>query len=420
MTVVMWIALTLAQKLIGPTEWGVFGTATAILTSIFMLSEYLALQSMVNFGVIPERRREALTVAATVHLLFCAVANAAVFLAREPIAQMYHEPKLATALSYMPLVSIGFLVRSFMLKVAMIDIDVRTTFFIEMGWTVSTVVLVVYGRFSGTLVDANDMMVVYAIGSAGSAAVGTLMLHKVVRFTRAIDRANTIQMLRIGVAQFGSAITTVLQTQGDMLVLKWFASSAVVGNYDIAKKAFRGFEAMRDAAALLIYPAVARLSAEGRRGELVALLEKMVGFMIVFIVPIVIAIELGPTDALFDMIFKGKFTEVAGIFRVMCLAALAIPFSMNMYVLGAMSEARRYFRVTLTAAVVSVVSLLVLVPPFGARGAALSVVASYTMLGILSTITVRRRVPYSITGALNRWRDITRYAGRLWRRLLKR
>lgn len=229
-----------------------------------------------------------------------------------------------------------------------------------------------------------------------------------------------MRMFRFGLAQFGSAATMVLQTQGDTLILKKFASSAVVGNYDTAKKFFRGFEALRDAGALFVYPAVAKLTAERRQGELVLLLEKMVGFMIIVVTPIVLVVWLGPTEHIFNIIYKGKYQEAATIFKYLSLAALAIPFSMNTYVLGGMGEARRYFRVTLTAALCSVIAAVTLVPILNAKGAALAVVVSFFTLGIFATREVRRRVPFSLASAFGRWRDALNFVLRLWRRGMRK
>jgi O-antigen/teichoic acid export membrane protein len=381
-----------------------------------MLSDSLALQSMVNFGMDESRRGQALTFSAIVHTLFILPCTLAVYLLRAPIAGFFNEPALITTLGYFPLVSLGFFLRNYFLKVAQLHIDTRSTFFIDLAWVGMTVVLIVTGWVRGTLVDANDMMVISAIAAGVSSLAGLWIYRNQVRLTARLDGEYCMRMFRFGLAQFGSAATMVLQTQGDTLILKKFASSAVVGNYDTAKKFFRGFEALRDAGALFVYPAVAKLTSERRQGELVLLLEKMVGFMIIVVTPIVLVVWLGPTEQIFNIIYKGKYQEAATIFKYLSLAALAIPFSMNTYVLGGMGEARRYFRVTLTAALCSVAAAVTLVPVLNAKGAALAVVVSFFTLGIFATREVRRRVPFSLSSAFGRWRDALNFVLRLWRR----
>lgn len=420
LSVLMGFAFIIPQKVIGDSHWGIYASAQALLTSIYMLSDSLALQAMVNFGMDEAHRRQVLTISAIIHTGFIALCTAAVYFNRETIALFFNEPALVTTLGYFPVVSLGFLLRNYFLKVSQLHIDTRATFFIDLAWIGTTLVLIILGWTQRTLVDANDMMAISGFASGASSLAGLWIYRKRVRFTLSFDRAYGIRMIRFGIAQFGSAVTMVLQTQGDTLILKKFVSSAVVGNYDTAKKFFRGFEALRDAGALFVYPAVAKLTAERRRDELVLLLEKMIGFMVIVITPIVLLVWLGPTEYLFNLVYKGKYQEAPIIFKYLSLAALAIPFSMNTYVLGGLGEARRYFRVTLTAASLSVVAALVFVPLLGAVGSAIGVVVSFATLGVLATRSVQSRVPFSLVSALGRWRDALNFVMRLWRRAMKR
>lgn len=414
------LAFIIPQKVIGDTHWGIYSTVQAILTSVYMLSDSLALQAMVNFGMDPERRRQALTLSAIIHTLFIAVCTTAVYFGRELLADFFNEPALVVTLGYFPVVSLGFLLRNYFLKVSQLHIDMRATFFIDLAWIGTTVLLIFYGWRSGTLIDANDMMVISAIASGASSLAGLWLFKDRVRMSFELDRVYSIRMIRFGIAQLGSAVTMALQTQGDTLILKMFVSSAVVGNYDTAKKFFRGFEALRDAGALFVYPVVAKLASEKRRTELVLILEKMIGFMMIAVVPLVVLVWVGPTDAIFDWIYKGKYQEAPVIFRYLSLAALAIPFSMNTYVLGGLGEARRYFRVTLISASLSVAAALTFIPILGSRGAALGVVVSFLSLGILATQAVHARIPFSFRGAFGRWRDALSFITRLWRRAMRR
>ena len=68
--VLLGVAFVLPQKMIGARNYGIFVSAQTILTAIYMLSDGLALQSMVTFGAEPRRRAEAMTIAAMTHTLF--------------------------------------------------------------------------------------------------------------------------------------------------------------------------------------------------------------------------------------------------------------------------------------------------------------------------------------------------------------
>ena len=413
---VMGLAFVLPQKMIGDQNWGIFVTAQAILTTIFMLSDGLALQSMVTFGMEKHRRAEATTISAIVHVAFIGVCTAIVYLCRHLLAGFFGEPQLAGTLELFPLVALGFLLRNFFLKVAQLDIDMRRMFFIDAAWVAATSLLLLVGWTRRTLVTADDMMYVTARSASVSSLVGLILSARHLRATLRVERDTLRQAMRFGVAQCAAAATLAAQTQGDVLLLDRFATAATVGNYDVAKKFFRGFEALRDAAAMFVYPAVARLRAQSRMTEMVLMVEKMIGFTLVVVVPLVALVWVLPIERLFGFLYKSQYEQVPQIFRLLSLAALGIPFVLNLNVLNGLGDARAGFRTTLISSAVFFATALLLVPPLGADGAALAIVASFFALGIGSTLAVRRHVRFSLVGALGRWRDAFAYGLRFWKK----
>ncbi|MBC8145366.1 MAG: polysaccharide biosynthesis C-terminal domain-containing protein, partial [bacterium] len=317
---------------------------------------------------------------------------------------------------WFPLVALGFLLRNYFLKVSQLDIDIRSMFLIDAAWVLATAVLVAWAWVQKTLVTADDMMIVSALSAIVSSLTGIALCARRMQLARSIHRPELRQAITFGLAQCAAAATLVVQTQGDTLLLARFASMSVVGNYDVAKKFFRGFEAIRDAGAMFAYPAVARLRAQGRTTEMVLMIEKMIGFTLVVVIPMVVIVWLAPIERIFGALYKSTFDQVPHIFRLLSLAALAIPFVLNLSVLTGLGDARAGFRSTLISSIVFVVAALLFIPRLGADGAAIAVVASYVALGIGSTIGVRRHVAFSLPGAIGRWRDAFDYAMRYWRR----
>src|SRR5687768_1767026 len=164
--VLLGVAFVLPQKMIGAENWGVFVYAQTILTSIFMLSDGLALQSMVTFGMEPHRRAQAMTISALMHATFIGACTLLVYVGRHEIAAIVREPGLASTLELFPLVALGFLLRNYFLKVSQLDIDIRSMFFIDAAWVVATAVLVGWGWMQKSLVTANDMMIVSALAAS--------------------------------------------------------------------------------------------------------------------------------------------------------------------------------------------------------------------------------------------------------------
>jgi O-antigen/teichoic acid export membrane protein len=414
--VLIGLAFILPQKMIGESNWGIYLTAQTLLTAVFMLSDGLALQSMVTLGMDERRRPQAMALAATLHLLFIGACTLAVYLLRREIATFYGQPSLVGALELFPLVAGGFLLRNFFLKVAQLHIDTRAMFVIDAAWVGSLVVLVLIGWRQRLLATAEDMMVVSAISATASSLVGLLLGARRTRLSWRLDRPFVREVVSFGSAQFAAAATLVVQSQGDVLTLGRFASPAVVGNYGVAKIFFRGFEALRDAASMFVYPAAARLRAQGRLPEMVLMVEKMMGFTMIVVVPLVVLMWIAPIEAFFNFLYPSGYDQVPTLFRILSIAALAIPFALNLNILNGIGDARAGFRSTLASSASFFVVAFLFVPPLQGVGSALAVIASYVVLAIASTWSLRSHVPFSIASSFGRWRDALAYASRAWRR----
>ena len=413
----MVVVYFIPQKVIGESQWGLFTISQAFITIMYLLSDGFALQIMVNFGVREQHRRQATSVAAILSFLFLSVFTAMIYFGREVIADITSKPELIPILGVFPLVALGFFVRNFTLKTAQLRIDTRGTFFIDAAWVGTSALLFALGWSNGWLVDAVDMMYVSAAAAGFSSIIGVIVYGRYIRFTFNFDWLLLRRMVRFGIGQFGSAATMALQAQGDLLILGTLVGSATVGNYDVAKKFFRGFEGIRDAGALFIYPAVARLSAQGRLDELKTMVEKMIAFMGITIFPIVLLIWVGPIELIFSFVFKESFREAPALFRIMSLAALAIPFSMNSYVLLGMSKVRKLFTITFTSVVFFFATALLLVPSIGVTGQAIAIVVTFWTLGVLAIFTVRKELPITMAGILSHWRDPLEFARSVMQRL---
>ena len=407
----------LPQKVIGESSWGLFATSQAILTMMYMLADGFALQVMVNFGVVESQKKEAMTTGFVMYLFFIAVVTTAVWLGREELALLWKKPDLAPLLGLFPLVAAGFFLRNLTLKIAQLHIDTRGTFIIDAAWVVAMIAMLLHGWRTGWLVDELDMMIVSAASAGVSSVVGLILYRRTLHFAKRVERTLFRKMFRFGITQIGSATTMSLLSQGDIIFLNMFGSNAaVIGNYDAAKKFFRGFEGIRDAGALFVYPAVARLSSQERWGELRTLLEKMIAFMTIVLIPIVLFIWFGPIDAIFAFIFKENYRLAPDLFRIMSLGALAIPLSMNTYVLLGMSQVRKLFAVSSISLILFIITSLLLVPRLGGQGQAIAMAVSFWSLGLLSIVLVVRLTELSPRRILRRWRDVLDFARKAWRR----
>ena len=282
----------------------------------------------------------------------------------------------------------------------------------------ATITLLLHGQQTGWLENELDMMYVTAASAGFSSLIGLLVYSHKVRFALRFPFSLFKRMVRFGFAQFGSAATMGFLAQGDVLFLGLFVGNpAVSATMMPQRNSSAGSKVCGMLEHSLSTLAVARLSAQHRSDELNVLIEKMIAFMGIIILPVVLLVWILPIEAVFHWIFKGKYLLAPQLFRLLSLAALAIPFSMNSYILLGMSQVRRLLMATASAVAIFTIVSLILVPKIGVQGQAIAVVASFWMLGLSSTVMVRKLTGLSVRRVVGRWHDAREFTARLFRRI---
>lgn len=407
--VIMGVTYMLPQKTIGAQGWGVFIIVNTFLTSIFLLTDGLALQAIVNFGIDESKRKQTLTIAAIIHIFFVMGIATLIFFLRFFLAESLNEPLYIRSFSYFPILCLGFLARNFFMRVSQISINTKNIFIIDFAWVATSTTLILIGWKTGKLVDVDDMILISIISPFVSSVIGFMLVYRELKFTIKFDKTYFYEIVKFGFSQFANSATTALQTQGDSLLLKIFYSSAIVGNYDIAKKLFRLLEALREAGSLTIYPAVARLYQGKRFPELRVVIEKMMAFSFIGFLPIVIFSFFGPIDYILNLIYKGNYRLAPDLFRILSLSGLFMPLAMNLYVLLGIGASKNLLKLNIFCVVSTILCGFLLVPKFAATGTAYTVLINYFLLGVISTFIVHKEIGFSISGTLNRWKDISRF-----------
>ncbi|QQS65722.1 MAG: oligosaccharide flippase family protein [Chlorobiota bacterium] len=406
----------LPQKMIGAQGWGVFTIVNTFLTSIFMLTDGIALQAIVNFGMNESKKDQTLTITFIIHLIFVLFFAVLIYLSKGFLADLFNEPMYLKSFQMFPLLCSGFLTRTYFLRVSQINLKMNFIFWIDFAWVFSSTLMILIGWKTLWIKSVDEMILIAIISPFISSIVGLILTRKNLSFTTKIDKNYFKEILKFGFSQCINSGTTALQTQGDAILLKIFYSSSVVGNYDIAKKLFRLFEALREAGSLTIYPAVARLFQEKRISELRVLIEKMMCFTSIGLIPLVLFSLFGPVDFILGLIYKGNYPLAPNIFRTLSIAAFFMPLTMNIYVLLGMGASKNLLKLNATSVLTSVFFGIILVPKFGAIGTAITVVISYALIGFASTRIVYNQIGFSVKSTFLRWKDASTFVMKIFKK----
>ncbi|HZV11928.1 MAG TPA: polysaccharide biosynthesis C-terminal domain-containing protein [Candidatus Kapabacteria bacterium] len=397
-------------------EFGVFTIFNQVFSMLFALSDGYILQAVVKFGVDEKQRKEVVTYTFLAHALFVTVVALGLWVSRWGLADVLHEPRYIDVLTAMPLLCVLTIPRTYGLKFFQMLIRTREIFYIDLALFGTMGIVTGYRIYTHTLHTANDLISINIIGAIVGSIVAILLAAPHVRFQLRKEKGLLRIMASFGFYQGSAVLTYILQQQADVIIIQYFSNAVQVANYNSAKIFYRAFEAVRDAVINISYPAVARLHTQERFAELRTIIEKMMSFILLAMIPVVLFCELGGTSFMFHLFFGAKYNDSIPIFNVLALFGLLLPFTLNFNVLTGLGESRAILRIVVISSFVSVVSNFILVPQFQAIGAAFTLILASIVSGALATLAVKKSVPFEWSALYRGIDDGMRFLKRRLRR----
>jgi O-antigen/teichoic acid export membrane protein len=381
-------------------EWGVFLFFNLTYTIIFTLSDGFVLQSLVKFGADEKQRREAIGATMVAHLAFVGACAVVVWLLRGWLAHGFHEARYLDILWMIPVITLLTVPRTYMMKLFQMLIRTREIFLIDVAFFGTMAVMTFIKVRSHTLLSAESMISINVAGAIAGSAMGLILAIPHLRISLRANSALWKQMANFGLFQGLAIASNVIQQYIAEFMVQYYASTVEFAVYGTAKRFFKAFDAVRDATGTVIYPAVARLHAQGRMEELRSMIEKMMSFLLLLLAPVVAFCWLGGSSFVFHLFFGAKYDASIPVFALLATAGLFIPFTLNLTVLTGLGRSRTILRVVLVSSIVSVVANYLLVPRFQSMGAAVALVIAGAVTALFATRAVQESVPISMRSLL--------------------
>jgi polysaccharide transporter, PST family len=204
------------------------------------------------------------------------------------------------------------------------------------------------------------------------------------------SRKQMTATLHDGWQVFVSRASTTLFGNSLIFILGLFYGNTMVGYYAIAEKTVRAAINLSYPASTAIYPRVNTLFAEGRTAAL-SFLRKTLLFGGLAFASVSVALFLGADIAVF--LITGEFNGyISMLMRIMAILPLSI-FLGNIYgtqILLSLGMKKQFMRAILYAGLFSLIVSLILVPPFGAVGAAVAFLSAELLVLVLLAVPVHR------------------------------
>ncbi len=393
-------------------EYGVFVMFQSIFLILCVLGDSIFLQPMVKFAT--EHEAEVRHVLAggfnlyTIGILAAGIICAAL---APKFSIIFTSPELGIMLPYLPYLIALSIFRNVGIRYLQIDLRINAIFWIDLTFFGSILILAVLADAFNLFHTATDFMFINMMGATLSSVVAWFFCGRAfwdMPLLR-VPRHEYRKMFSFAKFQAGTSALLTLHQWSDVLIVGFYFSPPVVAIYGAAKTIYRFLDALREGATLLIVPMTSRLYSERDYDGLSALLEKLLFGGFAILVPMSLVLAAG-APLIFKILFHGKYDAGAAVFQIMILAGFTMPLSLvGTNALIGMGKVKGLFLVTLASITTFFVASYLFAPRLGARGEALAILVSFTMLAVLQFFTMRRDLDLSARGIWGRAKDAKRF-----------
>jgi len=408
----------LVVRVLPQGEYGSFVLIQDIFLTITGLATALALQPMLKYAAEHASDSDAITRAgAILFILFNIVLVAAIFLSRSVLGNVFNSPAFPGLVLLLPLLVLSSFPRSIALILLQADLKIKQIFLVDaVHFLGAPIAILVWSQVS-SFRTASDILHITIATQAASSVLAIALTRPRWPVATPISRESWRKLWRYGTYTLGSALGSLTGARADTFLLSTFGGMEQVALYNSAKIFLRAYDMVAQVIQMLIVPATSSISARGDKVSLLALIEKSILFGTIAILPLFVGYTFFP-ELLIRILYHGRYLDAVPVLMVLGLPALIIPAqSIAGTALLGLGRARSSFVLGMTTVTLNLCFYLVLIPRFGAVGAAWGAALSSFAIGAMALVMLRKDVPYTPGGILSRVHDIKRFvAARLQRR----
>ncbi|MBS4001433.1 MAG: oligosaccharide flippase family protein [Desulfobulbaceae bacterium] len=345
-------------SIMDPAELGLFALFIALNIWIFVLSDSFALQLLIQFGFDESNKKKVNSVVILLHVIVVIGLSLMIYFASSLLSSEMTESRVLEIGSYLPLLGLLMIPRTFSQKIMLKEHQTFQIFISDVAFFAVMSYFILYAKFNGLPWDFYDATNAYFYGTAASSLVSVAMVWRELKFNLT-GQVTVKEMLRFS---FPITLTNLLNTipkQLDLFIVKFFFDLHYVGLYQTAKTLFRFFEEGMNGVNGLVYPAAVRFMKSNDLASFKQLLVKSVSFAFLIFVSLTVLFMTGIVDIFIAWFLTEKYTLSLGLFKVMLLTALLLPFSIFYFLVVATGKINALLKNTSISLVISLSTYVV-------------------------------------------------------------
>ncbi len=399
------VLILVPLKLFTPDQWGVWTVFQALFLGLSLLGDFFILQPMVKLCAEEHKiSRSIITASSLLYLGFMVVLGYGITLLAVPIADVLKSGSAVEAFR-----TIGFLVlstalRNITIRVLQVDYRIIPIFLVDLAYFGGVIALMLLGGASGHLTDSMVLIDYNLYAFIASSITGLLFTWRWMIPTTTHLAESVRRVLALGVHQGGTGILTIIQQQGDAVIVTSVRGHIAAGVYNAAKIFYRFFESIRDAAQLLLVPATSRAYAQERVESVKEIAELATAALVVLIFPLSLLLIV-VANVVVPIILPNKESSIP-VFQWLMGSGFFAPFVIvpSVVLLG-MGHTRDLFRGTFLGTVVMAVGGVVLTYFFYEAGMGIALLLGTATTAVFLTQRMNRYIPFTFGSVIRRSRS---------------
>lgn len=383
-------------SLLSSADLGLLGILLAINTWIFVISDSMALQSIIQYGFSEKNRDKVNLFSALMHIAIVMLISGLVYFSGGLFASVFDEPRFIEITKYLPVLGIFMIPRTFSLKLMLRDHKINKIFISNLVFFGVMIYRIIGFKLTQSSISLDDAIGLYLEGALFSSLVSLAITYKELRFSNKGD----ITLKSILSFSLPFTLTNAIYTIPkylDVIFLKLFFPLEQIGVYSAAKSLFRFFEEGMNGVNGLVYPAAVRAVASNDKESLDSIVSKSISFALVGFIIGSLVLASGFAELMISFFMKERFVAAILHFKIMLIATLFLPFNILYFVITALGRHLDLMKIVTLSFFVTLISFAVIGLIGESKLMPLAYVSFYMSFAIISYFYVKNQKIVSLT-----------------------
>ncbi len=378
-----------------------FGLLTLVNTFdlvAFVISGGLILQAMQKYAaeVTGSELNDLVVNSAFLYCLLSLIPALAIAFFSSIIADFLHAPSLSNLLKLLPILTISHWARRLAYYILLAKEKLFEVFIIDFIPFLIMVVLIISLFSSNKLDTALTVLIVRIISDFGATVVSVKYLKKEIKFNLNINRAWIGKLVSFGKYSFGSTMGNLIHMRVDTLMISYFYDPLILAAYSSARGISEFLRNFVQAANMIVLPRASKLFSKSDLTGVRTIYYKGIVYSLILVLPIALILIIIPNFILF-LAYGNKYLDSVNILRLFAICSLISPIgTIGSSVSSGIGKPNYVFVAMCLSVIINVCLNLILIPKYGAIGAAYSTLAALIVGGITITSLIHKKINLSI------------------------